>query len=147
MAGNSVLGMINTGAAVIDVRTPDEFTDVHYQGARNIPVNLLQSRLAEVGAGDKPVVVYCASDARSAMAARAVRMMEAVSLCACPLARSSRRAGERDFFRAFLSLFKSRRLAEIYSRSKTAMPKFQTMRRLHTKASSRGARRDIRPTR
>lgn len=33
--------------------------------ARNIPINSLMSRLAEVGPKDRPVVLYCASGARS----------------------------------------------------------------------------------
>lgn len=71
MAG--ILDKIRAGAAVIDVRTPDEFEDGHYEGARNIPVNLLEARLAELGPKDKPVIVYCASGARSALAARILK--------------------------------------------------------------------------
>lgn len=65
---NPILAKIQAGAAVIDVRSPDEFADGAYPGARNIPVNVLTSRLAEVGPKDKPVVVYCASGGRSAVA-------------------------------------------------------------------------------
>lgn len=65
---NPILTKIRAGAAVIDVRSPDEFADGAYPGARNIPVNVLTNRLAEVGAKDKPVVVYCASGGRSAVA-------------------------------------------------------------------------------
>jgi phage shock protein E len=65
---NPILAKIQAGAAVIDVRSPDEFTDGAYPGARNIPVNALPHRWAEVGPKDKPVVVYCASGGRSAVA-------------------------------------------------------------------------------
>lgn len=69
----SIKDKIKAGAAIIDVRTPDEFADGHYEGARNIPVNVLGSRLDEVGPKDRPVVLYCASGARSAMAAKMLK--------------------------------------------------------------------------
>jgi phage shock protein E len=69
----SIADKIKAGAAVIDVRNPDEYGDEHFEGARNIPVGLLASRLAEVGPKDKPVVLYCASGARSAMAAQMLK--------------------------------------------------------------------------
>ncbi len=56
------------GATVIDVRTAGEYKDDHFPGAKNIPVDLLPSRMAEVGPKDRPVVVYCASGGRSAIA-------------------------------------------------------------------------------
>jgi phage shock protein E len=65
---NPILAKIQAGAAVIDVRSPDEFADGAYPGARNIPVSTLPNRVAEVGPKDKPVVVYCASGGRSAVA-------------------------------------------------------------------------------
>lgn len=65
---NPILAKIQAGAAVIDVRSPDEFADGAYPGARNIPVNALPHRIADVGPKDKPVVVYCASGGRSAVA-------------------------------------------------------------------------------
>jgi len=65
---NPILAKIQAGAAIIDVRSPDEFADGAYPGARNIPVNTLVNRLNDVGAKDKPVVVYCASGGRSAVA-------------------------------------------------------------------------------
>jgi len=68
MSGNIVLSKIQAGAVIVDVRSPDEFADGFYPGAKNIPVNVLPNRLAEVGPKDKPVVVYCASGGRSAVA-------------------------------------------------------------------------------
>ena len=65
---NPILTKIQGGAAIIDVRSPDEFADGAYPGAKNIPVNSLPDRLADVGPKDKPVVVYCASGGRSAVA-------------------------------------------------------------------------------
>lgn len=64
--------LIAAGATVIDVRTADEFADGHLATAKNIPVDEVSARLAEVeqavGAKDKPVVVYCAAGGRAAAA-------------------------------------------------------------------------------
>jgi uncharacterized membrane protein YdjX (TVP38/TMEM64 family)/rhodanese-related sulfurtransferase len=61
---------------VIDVRGPDEFTGPlgHIAAARNIPVAALSGRLAELsGFEQKPVVLVCRTDKRSATAARTLR--------------------------------------------------------------------------
>jgi uncharacterized membrane protein YdjX (TVP38/TMEM64 family)/rhodanese-related sulfurtransferase len=61
---------------VIDVRGPDEFTGPlgHIAAARNIPVAALGNRLAELsGFEQKPVVLVCRTDKRSATAARTLR--------------------------------------------------------------------------
>ena len=60
---------IKLGATVIDVRAPGEYGTGHYEGAKNIPLQELQNRLVEVGDRQNPIVVYCASGARSAQAA------------------------------------------------------------------------------
>jgi len=63
-----VLERIKAGATVVDVRTPEEYRGGCYPGARNIPVQELQARLAEIPK-DRPVVLYCASGGRSGVAA------------------------------------------------------------------------------
>ncbi len=73
--GNSVEQKIKAGAVVVDVRTVDEYSDEHFPKALNIPVNELQSRAGEIGAFDKPVVLYCASGARSAMGSRILKSL------------------------------------------------------------------------
>jgi uncharacterized membrane protein YdjX (TVP38/TMEM64 family)/rhodanese-related sulfurtransferase len=58
--------------AVIDVRGPDEFTGPlgHIPDARNLPLGELPTRLRELGSlSDKPVVLVCMTDRRSARAA------------------------------------------------------------------------------
>jgi len=72
MASSLVRQKIDAGATIIDVRTPEEFRDGAYPGAVNIPVSSLGAYLAEI-LKEKPVVLYCASGARSASAARAMR--------------------------------------------------------------------------
>jgi rhodanese-related sulfurtransferase len=65
--------LVGEGARLVDVRSPGEFAGGHIEGAVNIPVGALGDRLGEVGPKDRPVVLYCASGARSAMAARMLK--------------------------------------------------------------------------
>lgn len=65
---------IKSGALIVDVRTPEEFNDEAYPGAINIPVDEVQSRVTEFGDKAQSVIVYCASGARSAFAARLLKM-------------------------------------------------------------------------
>jgi phage shock protein E len=69
-----LLTKIRAGAKVVDVRSPEEFEEEHYSGAVNIPVEEVQERLAEFGEKTASVIVYCASGARSAYAARILKM-------------------------------------------------------------------------
>jgi rhodanese-related sulfurtransferase len=64
---------INDGGLLLDVRSPGEFSGGHIEGALNIPVGNLQSRLSELGPEDRASVVYCASGGRSARAAKVLR--------------------------------------------------------------------------
>jgi len=72
VAQDVVAGMIKAGAQVVDVRSPDEYRDGSYPGAKNIPVGELGRRAGELQK-DKPVVLYCASGARSGMGARILK--------------------------------------------------------------------------
>jgi phage shock protein E len=65
--------LVAEGGLIIDVRTKEEFSGKHVEGAINIPVGDLESRLAEVeklSGGDKkkPIVVYCQMGGRAAKA-------------------------------------------------------------------------------
>ena len=73
MAGNTVKDKIAAGARVVDVRTPAEFKDGSYPGAINIPVSLLPVRTHELEPKDKPIVLFCASGARSGQGARLLK--------------------------------------------------------------------------
>jgi rhodanese-related sulfurtransferase len=53
---------------LLDVRTPEEFASGHIAEAVNISVESLPQRLEELP-GDLPIVVYCLSGRRSAIAA------------------------------------------------------------------------------
>jgi phage shock protein E len=63
---------LSAGATVVDVRSEAEFRRGAYRGAINLPLQVLGSRLHRIPK-DRPVVVYCASGSRSAMAARVLR--------------------------------------------------------------------------
>jgi phage shock protein E len=67
-----VIEKIKAGAKIIDVRSPQEFSGDSYPKAKNIPLDSLPSRLGELQK-DKPIVLYCASGARSAQAARILK--------------------------------------------------------------------------
>jgi phage shock protein E len=64
----TVSAKVQGGALVVDVRSPGEYADGHYEGAINVPVDEIDSRLAELGDKGRPIVVYCRSGHRSARA-------------------------------------------------------------------------------
>jgi phage shock protein E len=72
VAENVVMEKIKAGAQIVDVRSPEEFRDGFYPGAVNIPVQDLARRMGELKK-EKPVVLYCASGARSGAAARVLK--------------------------------------------------------------------------
>lgn len=70
--GEKARALVEAGAFLLDVRTPEEFAEGHVEGATNIPVDALAERLADVPK-DHDVVVYCRSGGRSARAASLLR--------------------------------------------------------------------------
>ena len=60
--------LLDGKALVVDVRTPGEFASGHHPRAVNIPIDQVESRIAEFGDKKKPVVVYCGSGVRSGRA-------------------------------------------------------------------------------
>jgi len=67
--GNSGLQKaLDAGAAIVDVRTPQEFDQGKIPGSINIPVNRISSQLDRLKTMDRPIVVCCASGMRSGMA-------------------------------------------------------------------------------
>ena len=65
--------LVAEGARLVDVRTAQEFATGHIPGAVNIPVQELGRRMEELGAKERPIVVYCRSGNRSGSAARMLR--------------------------------------------------------------------------
>jgi phage shock protein E len=57
------------GAVIIDVRTSGEFSGGHINGAVNIPVDIIRSKINDIKKKGKPVITCCASGMRSGSAA------------------------------------------------------------------------------
>ncbi len=61
---------------VIDVRSEREFQATAVQGAINLPLPQLEHRIRDVVTDEAtPIVLYCASGARSALACRMLKQM------------------------------------------------------------------------
>jgi rhodanese-related sulfurtransferase len=65
--------LIDSGADAIDVRRSEEWDAGRIAGARHIEINELQGE-AESIPKDRPVVFYCRSGSRSALAAAAFKL-------------------------------------------------------------------------
>lgn len=67
------------GALLLDVRTPREYSRRHIEGAQNVPIENLVTRLDRIetlqgGDKSKPIVVYCTVGARAARAKQILTM-------------------------------------------------------------------------
>lgn len=72
--GPKAKAMVEAGALLLDVRTPEEFANAHLPGAVNVPVQQLLERLSELPSDKaRPIVVYCRSGARSAKATKIIK--------------------------------------------------------------------------
>lgn len=67
VSGSEVDQMVQNGAALIDVRTNDEFNEGHIDKAINIPYDKIATDIPY--GKDKVIIVYCRSGARSYAAA------------------------------------------------------------------------------
>ncbi|MGK7931655.1 MAG: rhodanese-like domain-containing protein [Microcystaceae cyanobacterium] len=65
---------INSGAILIDVRTPEEFAAGHIDGAVNIPYDQISERISEITEDKTRVIVlYCRSGGRATIAEKNLR--------------------------------------------------------------------------
>lgn len=53
---------------LLDVRSKMEFDSEHIEGAINIPLDIVESKIKEITLMPKPIVVYCLSGGRSGIA-------------------------------------------------------------------------------
>lgn len=67
-------GAMDAGAVLVDVREPGEYAEGAIADAINIPLRTLGENLAQIPM-DQPVVVYCASGHRAALATAALHVM------------------------------------------------------------------------
>jgi phage shock protein E len=65
---SSEIPEIPNGALIVDVRSTEEYQGGHFPGALNVPVDEIGARTAELGGKDEPIVVYCRSGRRAAVA-------------------------------------------------------------------------------
>lgn len=67
---------LQAGAALVDVRTPEEFRQGHLSGATNVPLDQIR-RLAPGAFPDKtrPLLLYCRSGRRSQLALQELRSL------------------------------------------------------------------------
>jgi rhodanese-related sulfurtransferase len=77
LSASAAVQLINRSrAAVVDVSEPDEFAGGHVTGAKNVPLGELESRLpAVVKNKSLPVILVCASGARSSRAVAVARKL------------------------------------------------------------------------
>ena len=66
--GTDYKALMQAGAIVIDVRSPQEFDRGHIKGSKNIPVNIIQREVNSIKKLNKPIITVCQSGARSGMA-------------------------------------------------------------------------------
>jgi len=69
ISGRQAQTLVEAGATLVDVRSPEEFSEKHVPAALNIPVGDLERRITELPK-DREVVVYCRSGMRAARAAQ-----------------------------------------------------------------------------
>lgn len=60
--------LMQEGAIIIDVRTPQEYDGGHIKGSKNLPLGELSNKLSHVSDKSKAYITVCASGMRSASA-------------------------------------------------------------------------------
>ena len=65
---NKIKEALAKNGSIIDVRTTEEFRSGNIQGSINIPMDSISSNHKKIGKMRKPIIVCCASGARSASA-------------------------------------------------------------------------------
>ena len=69
IAPEVALVKVNSGALLVDVRRPDEFSAGHLNGAINIPHDQVEGRIQEFGKDkSREIVLYCRSGHRAGIA-------------------------------------------------------------------------------
>ena len=74
--GTSLKELMDKGALLLDVRTPGEYQSGHVPKAKNVPHHLIDQKIESLTKDkEKPIILYCASGARSGAAARVLKNM------------------------------------------------------------------------
>ncbi|MCB0643003.1 MAG: rhodanese-like domain-containing protein [Phaeodactylibacter sp.] len=61
--------LVEAGALIVDVRTPQEFQAGHIKGSQNLPLGEFDRHIAKLQKAGKPIITCCASGMRSGSAA------------------------------------------------------------------------------
>ena len=75
-AGSSapdIRSLIENGARIVDVRSPQEFAGGHNPGALNIPLPQISNRISELKKISGPIILCCASGMRSGTATKRLK--------------------------------------------------------------------------
>ncbi len=65
--------LVDQGAIIIDVRTPQEYDAGSIRGSKNIPLHLISDRADIIQSWGVPVITVCQSGARSSRARAVLR--------------------------------------------------------------------------
>jgi len=65
--------LVNEGALLVDVRSHEEYNEGHLPGAVLIPVGKIEDSIDQLGSKERPIVVYCHTGVRAAMASRKLK--------------------------------------------------------------------------
>lgn len=65
---NEIATYTQKNAIILDVRTYEEFASGHIKGSKNIPLQILGSKISEIKKLNRPVIACCRSGMRSAQA-------------------------------------------------------------------------------
>ena len=69
ITGEELVSLIGSDVMIIDVRTAEEYSQGHIEGAVNIPVDRFQTEFDELELSkDQPLAIYCRSGNRSSFA-------------------------------------------------------------------------------
>lgn len=60
--------LVQNGALIVDVRTPEEYKSGHIKNSKNFPLDTISSKVNELKNLNKPLITVCRSGARSGMA-------------------------------------------------------------------------------
>jgi rhodanese-related sulfurtransferase len=64
---NNISELMKSGAIILDVRTPGEYSEGHFSESINIPLNEIPARISELK-DKRDIIVCCASGIRSSKA-------------------------------------------------------------------------------
>ncbi|TFG85429.1 MAG: rhodanese-like domain-containing protein [Chromatiales bacterium] len=70
------MALVSRGALLVDVRSAEEFSTGHVEGAINIPHLDVEKRLSEFGENrDRQIVLYCRSGHRAGLAQESLKAL------------------------------------------------------------------------